>query len=166
MQISPQYIDQPKQGRTNWSVKDAQGNYYSCPPELVGRLAVGVVAEIQTNSKVYNGKTTVFISEIHGAGGNPGHGTPSPQTTPEQAHAPQIDPRRADIWMQSVMRLAGDLGVDPVPALIWAKNNFEHYISRKPEAMTPFPTTKHDLGAPPFQEMVDPPEKLDDEIPF
>jgi hypothetical protein len=93
MQITPAYIDAPKAGKTNWSVKDTAGVYYSCKPELVGGLTVGVPAEINVSHKDFNGKNFTFIDAVVGGQAPvPTNGGTAPQQAAPTPTTASVDP--------------------------------------------------------------------------
>jgi hypothetical protein len=150
MQITPSYIDPPKPGKTNWSIKDSAGNYYSCKPEMVGSFNVGQSCEAMTSSKEFNGKNITFIDSVVGVGS-------APQAP--QASAAPADATPANIFIQGTAQALIRQGWGPSKAYQWAGENYLHFKSRRFVLMT------DEVGAPPQQEMVDPPV-LDDQIPF
>lgn len=62
--ITPQYIDPPKAGKKQWSVKDQTGQYYGAFADVANQMKVGGTYEITTESRVFNGVTYHTIKTV------------------------------------------------------------------------------------------------------
>src|SRR5690242_11345228 len=54
--ITPKYVDQPKAGKKNWSVKEEAGVSFSVPPKFAPQFRVGLPVTADYSLSHYNGK--------------------------------------------------------------------------------------------------------------
>lgn len=79
--IVPQYIDAPKPGKKNWSIKDTAGIYYSFAPDLAAGLQANVPITIDYRVNNFNGKQFNMVERVYGATGAPVQQHPAPAAT-------------------------------------------------------------------------------------
>lgn len=89
--ITPQYIDAPKPGKKNWSIKDTAGAYYSFPPDLAVGLQAGQPVTIDYRTNNFNNKTFNMVERVYGASAPPAQTQAAP-STPSHPHAPLPTP--------------------------------------------------------------------------
>ena len=53
-EITAQYVNEPKPGKANGSIKDTSGQYWSCKPEFLAQIQQGQTVGIEWNSQTYD----------------------------------------------------------------------------------------------------------------
>lgn len=86
-QITPKYVNEPRNGARSGSIKDEQGQYWGCPPEMLDQFQVGVPVTVDYSTNVAKGKTYYNIEGIANSG------THAPSGLPMTGHGHQPPPR-------------------------------------------------------------------------
>jgi hypothetical protein len=66
-QITPKYINPPKENQRSGSVKDESGQYWGCPPNMLHQFQVGAPVTVFYSTRTVNGKTYHNIEAVVGA---------------------------------------------------------------------------------------------------
>lgn len=82
--ITVQFVNQPKPGKRMGSIKSSEGEYYGCPPTLLGQFRAGEVCKIDFNETPKDGGGTWknITRKIAGAGPPPVIQLPRQRTNP------------------------------------------------------------------------------------
>lgn len=80
--ITPRYVDQPKPGKKNWSVKDVAGVVFSVPPKFAPQFRIGEPVMVDYSVSHYNGKD---FNMVEGATGTL---APAPMQASPAYHPP------------------------------------------------------------------------------
>lgn len=86
--ITPRYVDAPKPGKKNWSVKDESGVLFSVPQRFASQFRVGSPVTVDYSVSHHNGKD---FNMVEGATGTPQQ-TPAPPPYVPPAPPPQPAP--------------------------------------------------------------------------
>lgn len=88
--ITPRYIDPPKPGKTNYSVKDDTNVRWSVPPEEASRLQVGVPVSLDYRDNTFNDQIYHMVDAVQAAPGTPVIPTPAPVPVPATEPPPFV----------------------------------------------------------------------------
>lgn len=133
-QIVPSYIDDPKPGKTNYSVKDSSGARWSVPPLEAQKLVKGQVCVVAYRINNFNGKSFNMVERVDVVQAPVPTPAPVAQYAPpvQQAQAPlppaptyqpPEDPKGEEIFVTGVVGRAmgsGNFSVEDIPALTTA----------------------------------------------
>lgn len=101
--ITPAYVNQPKPGNRSGSIKDQTGQYWGCPPDLLGLFQKGVPVTIEYSTNAKNGNVYYNIESVPGQ---------MPQHRPPAAQAPAAPPPVAPQTHPGVVEAARKNGDD------------------------------------------------------
>lgn len=87
---TPKYLDEPKPGKKNWTMKDESGVYFSVSPDMAQGMKIGVPVTLDYRVNNFNGKTFNMVERVYGAAVPTTHTTAvTPPTNPnpiQQGH--------------------------------------------------------------------------------
>jgi len=134
--ITAQYVNPPKDGKPNGSIKDTNGRYWSAKPEYLSQVQPGMTFGVEYRTSEFNGKTYYFIEGLLFNGQTPAQTmqqpaqqayvppqtTVAPQPTPKLAVIPPSDKEEGMFIMGVVGRAmgSGKYETKDIPALTQA----------------------------------------------
>lgn len=80
--ITPRFINPPKEGKTNYSIKDADDFLYSLQPKYLDRIQVGVPVEITYEDRQFNDRWFKMVKAVREVAPAQGANTASAQDSP------------------------------------------------------------------------------------
>jgi hypothetical protein len=110
--ITPKYVNEPKPGKKNWSIKDQGDVYYSIPPDMAPSFKVGQPVTVDYQSKDFGGRSINMVERVYAAQAPMQQAPLPPQVLANLANgspAPQVrngDPRSEDIFVAGVVNNA------------------------------------------------------------
>lgn len=85
--ITPKYLNEPKPGKKNWSIKDEAGVYYSVAPDMVASMKVGQPVTFDYKVNNFQGKDFNIVERVYGT--NPSQAAPAMLNQPLSSQAGQ-----------------------------------------------------------------------------
>ena len=62
--VKAAFVNPPREGKKNWSVKTPEGVFYSVPADLASKIDAGGVYEIRYEDQVFNNTTYHMVKDV------------------------------------------------------------------------------------------------------
>lgn len=111
--ILPKYVNDPKPGKKNYSIKDENGAYWSCPPAIAQQIKPGQAVMVEYEVNEYQGKSYSMIKGLAGSMAKPAPQTNSQAPAPRSAGSKSIAEEASMFAMGFLNRLYAGTGQFP-----------------------------------------------------
>lgn len=106
--ITVAYVNPPKEGKRNGSIKTVEGAYYDCPPALLGMFAKGGTYNVNTTSREWQGRTFHTIASLEAQPTAPDQAArrfaPDPKPNGNGAYLDAERKKQEQIFVQGILQ--------------------------------------------------------------